>query len=94
MQKILSIIAITGALTILLTGCAPQDPTLAPGVKRQDTGLYSVSEMNVILGDPIAQAVQQCRMDGNKKLDIVSNTTQNGLYSGTTYAVIVFRCKK
>jgi hypothetical protein len=82
-------------ITTIFTGCAGMggDPSLAPGVQRKGGGLYSISEMDTLFGDPAERAVQQCQMDGNKKLSIVTSTTKNGMYSGTTYAVLLFRCE-
>lgn len=81
------------ALTALVSACAtmPADPTLAQGVQRLDTRLYSVSEMQVWGGNLAAVAVRQCQMDGGQ-LNVISNTSQTGVYSGNSYAVLVFRC--
>ncbi len=90
MNKIISLCAVT----LTLVGCATHDPRLAPGVQRKGGGLYSISEMGNMFTDITAQAVKQCEMDGNKKLNIVGTTTQNSYISNETYAVILFRCDK
>ena len=77
---------------MLLSGCIPKpDPTLAPGVVRKDDGVYTVDGMS--FRDPPLLAVQQCQMDGNKKLDIMTSTTKRSTYSGNEYSVLIFRCE-
>lgn len=76
------------ALAMVVTGCAT-DPSLARGVDRKGGGIYSASEMG--FNDPAAQAVRQCQLDGNRKVSILTSTTERGI-SGTNYAVLLFRC--
>lgn len=94
MFKSFPIITVTCIAAMSLAACARQDPTLAPGVQRKGDGLYSISEMGNMFMDIAAQAVEQCRMDGNKKLSIVTSTTQMGIVDGRNYAVLLFRCNK
>ena len=80
------------ALAMLLTGCATtRDPTLVSGVERKGGGVYSASALRVV--DPATAAVQKCQLDGNKKLSILTSTTERGIASGTNYAVLIFRCE-
>jgi hypothetical protein len=95
--RIIGAAAIIAVGTIILSGCAASqlggDSSLANGVRRLGGGMYSVSEMSLLMGDPIVAAAQQCQMDGNKKLVIAGNTTRTGVASGTVYAVTMFRCE-
>ena len=86
---------ISSIALLSLTSCATvqTDPTLANGVKRLGGGVYSVSEMSVMFGDPALQAVRQCELD-NSDLDIQGTTTKTGMASNTKYAVILFKCRK
>ena len=78
-------------VTFVLAGCATtRDPTLISGVKREGGGIYSSSEMG--FNDPMRSAIQQCQLDGNKRLSILTSTTIRGIYSGNTYANLFFRC--
>ena len=54
------------------------DPTLAGGVTREGGRVYTVSELGY--WNITAQAVKQCQLDGNKKLNILTSTTERGMY--------------
>jgi hypothetical protein len=85
-------LAVMLTLTFALAGCATtHDPTLVSGVKREGSGVYSSSEMSS--NDPTKAAIQQCQLDGNKRLSILTSTTERGIVSGTNYAKLVFRCE-
>lgn len=76
---------------IALAGCAStSDPSLAPGAKREGSGIYSSSALG--FNDPTRSAISQCQIDGNKKLSILTSTTVRGV-SGTNYAKLIFRCE-
>lgn len=80
---------------LTLTSCATtSDPSLASGVKRQGGGIYSISELNLsfTFDTLISQATKQCRLDGNKRLNIMTSTYETG-FSGTRYPMLVFRCE-
>lgn len=86
-KRIIAIITIS----IVLAGCAStRDPSLAPGVYREGGGVYSSSAMG--FNNPTRSAVRQCQMDGNKRLSILTSTTERGI-SGTNYAKLIFRCE-
>lgn len=79
------------AVVIAVAGCATaRDPSLASGVDREGGGVYSSSAMG--FNDPTRSAVRQCQIDGNKKLSILTSTTERGI-SGTNYAKLIFRCE-
>lgn len=84
------IIAVSIIFVGILSGCVTTDPSLSYGVKRHGGGVYSVDGMG--FRDPTTQAVQQCQMDG-KNLNILTSTTERGLYSGKNYPKIVFKCE-
>ena len=75
-----------------LTSCASlRDPTLASGVTREGAGFYSSSEMG--FNDPMRSAIAQCKLDGDKKLEIVTSTSEKGMASGKDYAKLIFKCE-
>ena len=82
-------------IVLIISGCStiPHDPTLVPNVKRLGGDMYSVSEMNTMFGDPAELAVQQCLLDGNKKISNLTHSTRTGAYSGTIYTVLIFTCE-
>lgn len=86
---ILSVLTLTGCADVQIGG---GDPSLANGVERKGGGVYSVSGASIMFGDVFDQAIQQCQMDGNKKLSILAQSTRVGIYSGNTYPMLVFRC--
>lgn len=75
---------------VALSGCAKSDPTLAPGVYREGDGVYIVNLAGYRQSS--ASAVRQCQLDGNKKLNILSNTSERDEFEERTYAKIIFRC--
>ena len=84
--------AVMLTVTFVLAGCATtRDPTLISGVEREGGGVYSSSEMG--FNDPTKSAIRQCQLDGNKRLSILTSTTERGMYSGKNYAKLVFRCE-
>ena len=85
MNKLLAIVYL-----LAVTGCATRDPTLVPGVDREGPDIYSASEMG--FNNPTRLAVQQCQLDGNKRLTILTSTTERGMVSGKNYAMLIFRC--
>ena len=80
--------------TFLSSGCSSlniNDPTLALGVVSKGGGVYSVKGTAFI--DPAEKAVEQCRIDGNKRLSVISNTFELGVISGKQHPVLIFRCE-
>lgn len=82
----------TIAITILSSGCASlNDSTLALGVDRRGDGIYSVKGTAFI--NPTEKAVEQCRIDGNKRLSVITSTFERGVISGKEHPVLIFRCE-
>lgn len=83
-MRLLSIICC--ALT--LTACGHQQQTKGP-----NSDIRTISGMSTLggAGNVALMAAQACDNE-KKKLEVISTTTQNGI-TGTSYPVIVFRCK-
>jgi len=74
---------------LLLAACGQAQQTKGP-----NSNIRTISGMHTPGGAanlPI-MAARACDAE-NKKLTIISTTTQNGMYSGTSYPVIVFKCE-
>lgn len=81
------------AILASLSACGPLPPGSNTGVTVLGNGLYQTSEMGFIGGSVATKAAQYCReMHPGSNLAIVGNTTQTGMYSGTSYPVLIFRC--
>lgn len=82
-------------ITILfVTGCAIRTPNangLIGDVRKYGGGQYYVDGMGSFTS-PQEQALMQCRVDGNKQLQIVSSSFATG-FSGTVYPALVFQCR-
>lgn len=78
------------ALSVFIVGCATQDPTLARQVERKGQGIYKATSVGVV--DGLDEAVKQCQMDGNKKLDIITTTTEYDYVLKQDLSVYVFKC--
>ncbi len=85
MIKITLIIA-----AVLFSGCANTDPTLADHVIRMDNGQYQTFPYANI--NPYNEAVAQCKLDGNKKVKIITNYQQYDYVSKRDVPVSVFEC--
>lgn len=88
-------------LKILLSICAvfsvagcvtgkPDTSGLVGDVRRFGGGQYYVDGIGSFTS-PQVQALMQCRVDGNKQLQVVSNSFATG-FSGTVYPALIFRC--
>ncbi len=84
MTKLITLLAV-----LALTGCAGVGDG-RPAVRSMGNGLYSVSEMDTLFSSPTVEAANWC---GNRGLKIVGNTAQHGMYSGTNYSILLFRCE-
>lgn len=73
--------------TITLTACANQ-PVPA---NRPNSDIRTINGMG-LFGGNVAQAAARACDNENKKLNILSTTTQTGA-TGTSYPVIVFKCE-
>ncbi|SFV81913.1 hypothetical protein MNB_SUP05-6-534 [hydrothermal vent metagenome] len=91
MKKTISSISAVVTLAILLfvSGCASTDPTLAGGVKRAGSGIYTIDGISSF--NPAVSAVRQCQIDGGT-LDIMTTTQVRGMFSGNTYSKLIFKC--
>ena len=79
-------------LTLFFSGCASlNDSSLALGVERKGDGLYSVKGTAFI--NPTEKAVEQCKIDGNKRMSTVTSTFELGIISGKQHPVLIFRCE-
>ena len=79
---------------LLLVGCASSEPDrygLVGDVKRYGGGQYYVDGVGSYTS-PHVQALNQCRADGNKQLQIISNTFAKGALSGEIYPALIFKC--
>ncbi len=83
------------SLIIILSGCATnRDASKAGGVTRQGGGIYTVSELSMgcFFGCDLTQAaVNQCRINGNKKLVLLGSSLEVGVL-GNKYPQLIFRC--
>ena len=77
-------------LTCLLSLSACANKNNPYGVNNEGKGFYSVSELPRALGSPISRAVKFC--DSEKPV-IISTSTENGVYSGKSYALLIFKCE-
>jgi putative hemolysin len=63
----------------------------ANAVRSLGNGQYSISEMDVLAGNVAEHAARFCASQGGT-LKVEGNTTQQGLASGASYAVLIFSC--
>lgn len=77
------------ATAAALAGCATV-PSPTEGIQSIGTDTFMVSEMSGF-GNVAERAGQFCASFG-QRIEIDGNTTEKGLYSGSDYAVLVFRC--
>lgn len=75
---------------ILLSGCATTDATLADMVKRKGDGIYKATSVGYV--DGLDQAIKQCKMDGNKKLEIITTASEYDYVLRKNLTVYVFKC--
>lgn len=90
MKNCCTITLTLAAAVLLLTACGqPQSTKSGP-----NSDIRTISGMHTLggAGNVTMQAARACDKE-NKKLIVISTTTQNGIYSGTSYPVIVFRCE-
>lgn len=80
-------------LLTTLSACGPLNNSPGAGVRSLGNGLYQISEMGFMGGTVASRAAEYCTSLGNKELTVVGNTTQTGMYSGTSYPVLLFRCE-
>ncbi len=80
-------------IAIGLAGCASMDPASNGAVKSLGGGQYSLSEMDILSGNVAEHAARFCSAQG-KRLQVEGNTTQQGLASGSNYAVLIFSCSE
>lgn len=78
------------AVSILLSGCAKHDATLAEMVKRKGDGIYKATSVGVV--DGLDQAIKQCKMDGNKKLEIITTASEYDYVLRKNLTVYIFKC--
>lgn len=81
------------AFLAVLSACGPLNNSPGAGVRSLGNGLYQISEMGFMGGTVASRAAEYCNSLGNKELIVVGNTTQTGMYSGTSYPVLLFRCE-
>jgi hypothetical protein len=78
----------------VLASCAsstqPNQYGLVGYVQRYGGGQYYVDGIQGF-DSPHIQALNQCRVDGNKQLQVISNSFTQG-FSGTNYPALVFKC--
>lgn len=82
---------IIAASIVLLNGCAGSDPTLAEEVERKGDGIYKSTSVGYI--DGLDQAIKQCRLDGNKKLEIITTATEYNYVLRANLTFYVFKCQ-
>lgn len=78
------------ALVLLLSGCATKDPSLAELVERKGDGLYKSKTVGYV--DGLDEAVKQCKIDGDKKLEIVTTATEYSYVLKRNMPVYIFKC--
>jgi hypothetical protein len=82
------------AISVIASGCSSlniNDPKTVLGVVRKGDGVYSIKGTAFI--DPTRNAIEQCRIDGDKHLKVIENTFELGVISGKQHPVLVFRCE-
>lgn len=75
---------------VLLSGCASSDPTLADSVERKSNGVYKTYPYGYV--NAYNSAENQCKIDGNKKMEIISTPQEYDYVSKRDVTVYVFRC--
>ena len=76
---------------IAVSSCSPPPPSF--GIKDLGSGLYEISGMQSFGGSVTSRAARYCQSLENKTVNVVSNTTQIGVYSGTNYPILLFKCE-
>jgi hypothetical protein len=77
-----------------LFGCASSQPNrygLVGDVRSYGGGQYYVDGIGSFTS-PQVQALNQCRADGNKQLQIISSSFAKGAFSGESYPALIFKC--
>lgn len=86
MKRILLILC----CTITLTSCAPAGKQ-AVAQNRPNGDIRVLKGFNIMSGDVATAAARACDNE-NKKLEVITTTTQSSMVSDTVYPVIVFKC--
>jgi len=75
---------IVAAAVLFFTGCVNSDPTLANYVYRKGSGIYEAMD--------ISNASQQCKLDGDKKLHIITSTQEYSYVTKRYHPLYIFEC--
>lgn len=75
---------------VLLSGCVNNNPTLMNHVERKGDGIYTIS--SALSHDPFSQATKQCKLDGDKKFELISTSSEYNYYLKQNDAVYIFEC--